>query len=81
MSTQTRFEVSLYDRLQASMGDLVERVGKAEGAERSRLLHWLLAAGSLFLLWRASRSTKKLFWILFGFGMAMHWSGGAWWLH
>ena len=43
-------------------------------------LIWLLVGGALFLLWRVGRSAKKLFWTLFGIGMALYWSGAAGWL-
>lgn len=73
---QAKFETALVDRLQASVGDWVERATKAEGGERSRLLPWLLAALAVFLAWRMERGLKKLFWTLFWIGMSLYWSGG-----
>lgn len=49
----------------------------APTAERPQVLRWLLAAGAVFLVWRAWRGFKPLFWIVFGLGMASYWSG-AW---
>ena len=81
MQTQTRSRTAFADQLQAGVGELVERAARAApGPERSRLLRWLLVGGALFLAWRLARSAKKLFWTLFGIGMALYWSGGAWWL-
>ena len=81
MQTQTRSRTAFADQLQASVGELVERAARAApGPERSRLLRWLLVGGAVFLLWRMGRGAKKLFWTLFGIGMALYWSGGAWWL-
>ncbi len=81
MQTQTRSRTAFADQLQASVGELVERAASAApGPERSRLLRWLLVGGAVFLLWRAARSAKKLFWTLFGIGMALYWSGAAGWL-
>lgn len=83
---QTRMTDPLFSALaaplQAKVGELMERaVAAAPGAERSRLLRWLLVAVALFLLWRVGRGMRKLFWSLFGIGMALWWSGAAWWLH
>jgi hypothetical protein len=49
----------------------------ANTAERSQWLRWLLAAGAAFLLWKAWRGFKSLFWTIFGLSMALYWSG-AW---
>lgn len=79
MYTQTKPQAVFADTLQAKVGELVDRVtAAAPGAERSRLLRWLLVAVAVFVLWRAGRSLKKLFWTLFGIGMALWWSGGLW---
>lgn len=68
--------------LQAKVGEWLERAATAApGAERSRLLRWLLVAAAVFLLWRVGRGLRKLFWSLFWIGMALWWSGAAWWLH
>ena len=42
-------------------------------------LNVLLLAVAVFVLWRIGRGAKKLFWSLFGIGMALWWSGGAVW--
>lgn len=63
---------------QNSIEHLVERATSAASAtEGSRLLRWLLAAGAVFLLWKAWRGLKSVFWTAFGLGMALYWSG-AW---
>ena len=81
MQTQTKSNALFGDNLQATVGQLVERVAvAAPGAERSRWVRWLLVAVAVFVLWRMGRGFKKLFWALFGIGMALYWSGGAWWL-
>lgn len=81
MHTQTRSRAAFSDQLQAKVGELVERAASAApGPERSRLLRWLLAAAAVFVLWRLWRGAKKLFWVLFGLGMALYWSGAAGWL-
>lgn len=80
---QTHFKPQTFfaGTLQAQAGELMQRVTtSAPGAERSRLLRWLLVGGALFMLWRVGRSVKKLFWALFGVGMALYWSGALWWL-
>jgi hypothetical protein len=70
--TESRFQTTL----QNSVGELVERaVAAPAGAERSRLLRWLLAAAAVFAAWRLWRGFKSLFWIVFGLGMAFYWSG------
>ena len=80
MYSQSKQHVAFHDTLQAGVGQLVERVVAAEpGAERSRLLRWLLLAVAVFVLWRIGRGAKKLVWSLFGIGMALWWSGGAVW--
>ena len=77
MYTRTKPHAAFNDSLQAGLGQLVERVaGAAPGAERSRLLRWLLLAVALFALWRFARGLKKLFWAMFGIAMAFWWSGG-----
>lgn len=81
MRTQTRSHAVFTEQLQSKVGELVERAASAAPVpERSRLLRWLLAAGAVFLLWRLGRSVKKLFWTLFGIGMALYWAGAAGWL-
>ena len=81
MYTQTHARNAFADQLQAKVGELVERAASATpGPERSRLLRWLLVAAAVFVLWRVGRSARKLFWALFGIGMALYWSGAAGWL-
>jgi len=81
MYTQTQPRTAFAEQLQAKVGELVERAASATpGPERSRLLRWLLVVAAVFVLWRVGRSAKKLFWALFGIGMALYWSGGVWWL-
>jgi hypothetical protein len=64
--------------LQVAIERLAERAASAESAtERSQLMRWLLAAGAAFVVWRAWRGFKSLFWAVFGLGMAIYWSG-AW---
>ena len=63
---------------QSTVERLAERAASAASAtERSQLLRWLSAAGAGFLLWKAWRGLKSLFWMAFGLGMAFWWSG-AW---
>ena len=77
MQTQTKSNALFGDNLQATVGQLVERVAvAAPGAERSRWVRWLLVAAAVFVLWRVGRGFKKLFWALFGIAMAVWWSGG-----
>lgn len=45
------------------------------GACRRDLTRAVLAAGGLFLLWRAARGLKSLAWIAFGLGVAGYWTG------
>lgn len=75
--TDTRFERSAFQTtLQNGVGQLVERaVAAPAGAERSRLLRWLLAAAAVFVAWRMWRGFKSLFWTVFGLGMAFWWTG------
>lgn len=35
----------------------------------------LLAAGALFVLWKAAKGAKDLAWTAFGLGMAAYWTG------
>jgi len=80
MNTQTQSRPVFAEQLQGKVGELMDRVtSEAPGAERSRLLRWLLVAVAVFVLWRIGRGAKKLFWSLFGIGMALWWSGGAVW--
>ena len=63
---------------QSTVERLAGRAASAASAtERSQLLRWLLAAGAVFLLWKAWRGLTSLFWTAFGLGMALYWSG-AW---
>lgn len=62
--------------LQGVAGQLVERVAALPGnAGRPQLLRWLLAIGAIFLAWRMWRGLKSLFWVAFGLGMALYWTG------
>jgi hypothetical protein len=73
----TRTDSRFHSTLQNSVGELVERaVAAPAGAERSRLLRWLLATAAVFVAWRLWRGFKSLFWTLFGLAMAFYWSGG-----
>ena len=66
------FETSL----QGVAGQLVERVSALpDKAGRPQLLRWLLAIGAIFIAWRMWRGLKSLFWIAFGLGMALFWTG------
>lgn len=77
MHTQTEHRSVFTEQLQVKVGELVERAATAvPGAERSRLLRWLLVIAAAFVLWRVGRGLKKLFWMLFGLGMAIYWTGG-----
>ena len=77
MYSQTRSHAAFADTLQARVGELIDRAATtAPGAERSRLLRWLLVAVAVFVLWRIGRGAKKLFWTMFGIAMALWWSGG-----
>ena len=81
MFSQTKPNPVFAETLQAKVGELVELAATAApGAERSRLLRWLLVAAAVFVLWRVGRGAKKLFWALFGIGMALYWTGAAGWL-
>lgn len=61
---------------QTTVERLAERAAStANTAERSQWLRWLLAAGAAFLLWKAWRGFKSLFWTIFGLAMALYWSG------
>lgn len=78
--------MSTTDSIPSSFQNTVERLAEraasaASATERSQWLRWLLAAGAVFLLWRAWRGFKSLFWTLFGLSMALYWSGGwlFWW--
>jgi hypothetical protein len=78
MHSQTQSHAAFADTLQAKLGELVERAAvAAPGAERSRLLRWLLVAAAVFVAWRMARGARKLLWTLFGIAMALYWSG-AW---
>lgn len=80
MYSQTKPHAVFADTLQAKVGELVERAAAAApGAERSRVLRWLLVAAAVFVLWRVGRGAKKLFWAMFGIAMALWWGGGAGW--
>lgn len=81
MYSQTQSHAAFTDTLQAKVGELVECAATvAPGAERSRLLRWLMVAVALFVLWRVGRGLKKLFWAMFGIAMALWWGGGAAWV-
>lgn len=68
---------SIPSSFQTTVERLAERASSAANAtERSQWLRWLLAAGAVFLLWKAWRGFKSLFWTVFGLGMALYWSGG-----
>lgn len=63
---------------QSTVERLAERaVSAASASERAQWLRWLLAAGAVFLLWKAWRGLTSLFWTVFGLAMAFGWSG-AW---
>lgn len=76
MNSQSKFETAIVDRIQSGAGEWVDRASRAEGSERSSLVHWLLAALALFLIWRMGRGLKSVFWVVFGTVMAVYWSGG-----
>lgn len=81
MISQAHPQSAFADGLQAKVGELLERAtAAAPGAERSRLLRWLLVIAAVFVLWRVSRGAKKLFWTCFGLANALYWSGGLAWL-
>lgn len=80
MNTDTR--TPWRDTLETTAGQLVERVSErafaaASGAEPSRLWRWVLAAIGLFFAWKMLHGLKKVFWAIFGIGMALFWSN-AW---
>jgi hypothetical protein len=61
---------------QATVERLADRVASAAtAAERSQWLRWLLVAGAIFVVWKAWRGFKSLFWAFFGLCMAVLWSG------
>ena len=61
---------------QATVERLADRAASAATtAEPSQWLRWLLAAGGVFLVWKAWHGFKSLFWTFFGLGMAVFWSG------
>ena len=69
---------SIPSSFQSTVERLAERAASSASAtERSQWLRWLLAAGAVFLVWKAWRGFKSLFWTVFGLGMALYWSG-AW---
>lgn len=69
---------SIPSSFQSTVERLAELAASAASAtERSQLLRCLLAAGAVFLLWKAWRGLKSLFWTIFGLSMALYWSG-AW---
>lgn len=69
---------SIPSSFQTTLERLAERAASSANAtERSQWLRWLLAAGAVFLLWKAWRGLQSLFWTAFGLGMALYWSG-AW---
>ncbi len=66
---------SPFSSFQATVERLADRAASAATTtERSQWLRWLLAAGAVFLVWKAWRGFKSLFWIFFGLGMAVFWS-------
>ncbi len=80
MTVQTRVEPILAQAFQTKVGELLERaVAAPAGADRSRLVRWLLVAAAVFVTWRMWRGAKQLFWTVFGIGMAIFWTGGFWW--
>lgn len=59
-----------------AIGRLVERATAEPAAtDRPRWVRWLLALAAVFVLWKAWRGFKSLFWTLFGLGMAFYWTG------
>ncbi len=61
---------------QTTVERLAERATSAASAtERAQWLRWLLVAGAAFLVWKAWRGFKSVFWTVFGLGMAFWWSG------
>lgn len=76
MSTATQTSPS--PSLKSAAERFADRATSTTSAvERSQWLHWLLAVGAVFLIWKAWRGFKSLFWTVFGLGMALYWSG-AW---
>ncbi len=43
------------------------------------LLHAVLAAGGVWLLWKLARTARGVFWTLFGLAMAAFWIGFGLW--
>lgn len=75
---RTAHSTTTSSSFQSAIERFVERMSSATSAsERSHLLHWLLAAGAMLLVWRAWRGFTSLFWTVFGLDMAFYWSG-AW---
>jgi hypothetical protein len=76
MNVRTDPRSSFETALHSVAGQLVERVATLpEKAARPQLLRWLLAIGAIFIAWRMWRGLKGLFWIAFGLGMALFWTG------
>lgn len=80
MNTQTQTQAPFTSRLEARVGELVDRAASvAPGKENSTWMRWVLVAVGLFFLWRIGRFAKSVFWTLFGIGVAFWWTGGAVW--
>jgi hypothetical protein len=61
--------------LHDALGDLFARATAAPaGAERSRLLRWLLIAAAVFLAWKAWRGLNGMFWTVFGLAWVLLWT-------
>lgn len=75
--TRTVFENSPFgSAMHTVAGQLVERAATVSTEGRgSQVLRWLLAIGAIFLVWKALRGLKSIFWTLFGLGMAVYWTG------
>lgn len=65
---------TLHGTLRGAVGDLFARATAAPaGAERARLVRWLLIAAAVFLVWKAWRGLNGMFWVVFGLAWALVW--------
>jgi hypothetical protein len=70
---------TLHGTLRGAVGDLFARATAAPaGAERSRLVRWLLIAAAVFLVWKAWRGLggmlQGMFWAVFGLAWVLMWT-------
>jgi hypothetical protein len=76
----TRIDASIGSTLETAahgaIGRLLERAGaEPSTTDRATGWRWLLAIAAAFVLWKAWRGFKSLFWTVFGLAMAVYWTG------